>query len=1088
MPRALRRAGSDQRAHRCVHPEFRLLRDNRQARAELLCLLWSSRVERLMRARDMLRCFLGTSELLIEGLAFCLLLATAACQRDDVPVRTTYYDRKIGVTLLQTCATSPTKSGCHVAADDHGNALGNLNVTSYDAVSKRQDLFLRYGPYGFPALLLKVAKPFPVTITTWQSAEPTLVTTDIAHVGGRLLDLTSPAFTSLDAWITNGHTVNNAPSAERVLEQSPCSNDLGTDPDFDPTTDPAAADYKTFLNNVNPVIGKLCSAGNCHGAAANSLYLTCGSTLEAARWNYFAVGDYVSVDTGASEILRRALSPAAGGVYHEGGTIFDATSDPDYQALVDWATEKGGPTDQVVPGKDDGLLLFANRVQPMLVKRGCMMVNCHSGSMFHDYRLRGGSGGHFGLPATRKNYDFTIEQLALESPDVNASRLVRKNLPATPEVGGLVHRGGPLFAEKHDCSDAELSAAIDPAVSLDDQAPYCVIKASFQKERQARFPTPPALSGIAFVRRPPAALPDTPQSFETYSPGAEVIQVAASLDATNHVTVGAETSLSARCGLSPAATDARRPAVSWDGKKIAFSARTSASTPFQVYVVDAGSCAPEPTINAVPTMEDGAAFSDNGELVHNFDPVFAPDDRIVFVSTRGNTKNDGVFSYHGPQRPPADPSRLNANVYVLESGKIRQLTFLLNQELSPAFMRDGRLILVAEKRAPGFYQLAGRRMNLDGGDYHPLFGQRNTIGFDQLTDLVELSDKNFAAILSENGAVHGAGALAIVNRSVGIDQLSTTPEDYVQSPAAIGWPNPAFFQHSVRILDPAATGKLSGTQGAYRSPSLLPTQNLLASYAANVVALDNFNGNFDIVEVDTATGARTPLIADAKDDLWPVAIAPRYNLRLFKSKIDEPNGATQIFADDARRTRSQITFLDAPLLSSLLFQNTRTGRVVPSDNFALSLWEDLPPESGITSFDAASPSSVFSDDYGKVYVRRGLLGSPSIYSDGSASVNIRGGIPLVLQTRVLLAGDQKPTDHFQREEMQFYPGEVVRQGFRSPLFNGLCAGCHGSISGYDTDISANPDILSQASRVEAKDRTPSDLTAHPNSIIGPVAP
>ncbi|HYQ43033.1 MAG TPA: hypothetical protein VER11_13725 [Polyangiaceae bacterium] len=1040
-----------------------------------------------MRARDMLRSLVGRSGLANKGLALGLLLMTSACERNDEPSRTTYYDRKIGVTLVQTCATSPTKSGCHVAADDHGNALGNLNVTSYDAVSKRQDLFLRYGPYGFPAMLLKVAKPFPVSITTWQSAEPTLVTTDIAHVGGRLLDLTSPAFTSLDTWISNGHTVNNAPPAERVLDQTPCSNDIGSDPEFDPTTDPTGADYKTFVNRVNPVLGQRCSAGNCHGSPANSLYLTCGASAEATRWNYFAVGDYVSVDTGASEILRRALSPAVGGVYHEGGTVFETTSDSGYQALVDWATEKGGPTDQVVPGKDDGLLLFADRVQPLLVKRGCMMVNCHSGSMFHDYRLRGGSGGHFGLPATRKNYDFTLEQLALESPDLNASRLVRKNLP--PEAGGLVHRGGPLFAEKHECTDAELAAAIDPAVSIDTQAPYCVIKAWFQKERAARFATPPTLSGIVFVRRAPAALPDLPQSFEAYSPGAEVIRVAASLDATNHVTVGAETSLSTLCGLPPATTDARRATVSWDGTKIAFSARKSADSPFQIYVVDGGSCAPEATINAVPTMDDGETFTDNGELVHNFDPAYAPDDRLVFVSTRGNTKNDSAFSYHGPQRTPADPSRLNANVYVLESGKIRQLTFLLNQELSPAFMRDGRLIMVAEKRAPGFYQLAGRRMNLDGGDYHPLFGQRNTIDYDQLTDVVELSDKNFAAILSDNGAVHGAGTLAIINRSVGIDQLSSTPEDYVQSPAAITWPNPAFFQHSVRILDEAATGKLAGTQGAYRSPSLLPSQNLLVSYAANVVALDNFSGNFDIVEVDPATGARTPLITDAKDDLWPVAIAPRYNLRLFKSRLDEPNGATQIVDDESHRSRSQITFLDAPLLSSLLFQNTRTGRIVPKGNFALSLWEDLPPEPGVTSIDGANPNSVFSDTYGKVYVRRGLLGSPAMYYDGSASVTIRGGIPLVLQTRIVLAGDNdKPTDHFQREEMQFYPGEVVRQGFRAPLFNGLCAGCHGSISGYDTDISINPDILSQASQVEAKNRTPTNLTNHPASTTGPVAP
>ncbi|MES1177801.1 MAG: hypothetical protein ABUL62_25980 [Myxococcales bacterium] len=1038
-----------------------------------------------MGARDTLRSLVERCGLPLLSLG--LLLAGSACQRDDDSVRTNYYDRKIGPVVVQSCATSPTKSGCHVAADDHGNALGNLNVTSYDSLSKRQDLFLRYGAYGLPALLLKVAKPYPVSITTWQSAEPMLVTTDITHVGGQLLDLTSPSFTLLDSWITNGHAVNNAPAADPTVEQTPCSNNLGTDPDFVSNTDPTTKDYPTFYDTVNSVIGQRCAAGNCHGSPANSLYLTCGSTPEAARWNYFAVGDYVSVDTGTSEILRRALSPAAGGVYHEGGTIFSTTDDSGYQALVAWATEKGGPTDQVTPGVDDGLLAFANRVQPMLVKRGCMMVNCHSGSMFHDYRLRGGSGGHFGLPATRKNYAFTLEQLALESPDVNASRLIRKNLPPVPEFGGMLHRGGPLFAGKHDCTDQELSAALDLTAPIDEQAPYCVIKAWFQKEQLARFPTPPALTGIAFVRRPPAALPDLPQTFEVYAPGAEVVQVAASLDATHHVTVGAETSLSTLCGLPPASTDARRPAVSWDGTKIAFSARKSATDPYHVYLVDGGKCAVEPTIDAAPLLDDGTAFSDNGELVHNFDPVFAPDGRIVFASTRGNTKNAAVFSYHGPQRTPADPSRLNSNLYVLESGKIRQLTFLLNQELSPSFMRDGRLILITEKRAPGFYQLAGRRMNLDGGDYHPLFGQRDTIGFDQMTDVVELADKNFAAILSENGAVHGAGTLAVINRSVGVDQQSDDPAAYVQSEAAMTWPNPAFFQHSLRILDPAATGKVAQTQGAYRSPSPLPSQNLLASYAANVVSLDTFNGNFDIVEVDTSTGARLPLIDGPNDELWPVAIAPRYNLRQFTSRLDEPNGATQVFDDEGRRDRSQITFLDAPLLSSLLFQNTRTGRILPND-FKLSVWEDLPPEAGVKSLDGANPASIFSDDYGKVYVRRGFLGSPTLYPDGSASITVRGGLPLVLRARVQLAADTGPTDHFQREEMQFYPGEVVRQGFRRPLFNGLCAGCHGSVSGYEADISINPDILTQASRVDAIGARPDDLTVIPQGTSGPVAP
>ncbi len=216
-------------------------------------------------------------------------------------------------------------------------------------------------------------------------------------------------------------------------------------------------------------------------------------------------------------------------------------------------------------------------------------------------------------------------------------------------------------------------------------------------------------------------------------------------------------------------------------------------------------------------------------------------------------------------------------------------------------MRDGRLIMTAEKRQPGFYQLAGRRMNLDGGDYHPLFGQRATVGFNQFTDVVELSDKNLAAIMSERGAAHGAG-------HAGLDQPQyrhrsaqhrrsrlrprrgrhRLPESEIL---------PALHPH----LDNAATGKLAATQGAYRSPAPLPNGDILVSYAANVVALDSFSGNFDIVIMNASTGDRQPLPAvvnTAQDELWPAAIYPRASIGIFTSRLDEANGATQIVNDD----------------------------------------------------------------------------------------------------------------------------------------------------------------------------------------------
>ena len=179
-----------------------------------------------------------------------------------------------------------------------------------------------------------------------------------------------------------------------------------------------------------------------------------------------------------------------------------------------------------------------------------------------------------------------------------------------------------------------------------------------------------------------------------------------------------------------------------------------------------------------------------------------------------------------------------------------------------------------------------------------------------------------------------------------------------------------------------------------------------------------------------------------------------------------------------------MTVLDVGVLTSLLFQNTRTGRPIPNTSL-LRVWESLPPEPGVTSY--ASPY-VTSDQFGELYVRRQLLGELRPEVDHSASFLLRGGAPIVLQTVAELAGDAEATLHFQREEMQFYPGEDTRQAFKRELFNPMCGGCHGSISGVELDIAVSPDILTQASSVTAMGAEPVDLRTPLGDPEGPNFP
>jgi hypothetical protein len=496
--------------------------------------------------------------------------------------------------------------------------------------------------------------------------------------------------------------------------------------------------------------------------------------------------------------------------------------------------------------------------------------------------------------------------------------------------------------------------------------------------------------------------------------------------------------------------------------------READARPLRLYWVDSdgGNCEPVPGVAPSSDLE-------NGILIHDFDPAFAPNGSLVFASTRGNLERDR-YSYSGPTRTPA-AMQPNANLYVLERGDIRQLTFLLNQEVSPSFMADGRVIFTTEKREPGFHQLALRRQNLDGGDYHPLFAQRPSIGFASATEVVELPNRNLAFIAAPLDAVEGAGALAIVNRSIGPDQSDPHP---------LG----GSYLHSLSVSDVARVGPvppsaLKGLPGVFRSPAALPGGRVLVScdMASRDVTAGSFG--FSLCELDPRTGALRTLTGAEADSstihVDPVAVYARPDRGVFGSAIDEPNGHTEVIAGEADAV---VHVHDLAVLSSLLFENTRTGRPVDRRVRGADIFEALPPPPSADDFSDVS-DAVTRDEFGQVYVRRELLGAASAEADGSVKIRVPGGVPILLALTdaaedPLSFGAGRPFtgEMVQREEMQFYPGERSNQSFQARFFNGLCAGCHGSLTGRELDIAVSIDILSSASRTLSSELDPVDLT------------
>jgi len=541
--------------------------------------------------------------------------------------------------------------------------------------------------------------------------------------------------------------------------------------------------------------------------------------------------------------------------------------------------------------------------------------------------------------------------------------------------------------------------------------------------------------------------------------------------------------------------------------------------PFSIYEMNANgsSCAMRADINAVTGMS-------NGLLVHNFDPQYAPPDvngfsAIVFASTRGVDANGpfaGNFSYSGAQRQPFDPTKPNPNIYVWEPDpknagqfRARQLTFQLNMERWPSFMDDGRLIFSTVKRTPNFYQIALRRQNLDGGDYHPLYGQRASIGLHETTQVVELANKNFATIFSSQGWVHQGGVLGVFNRSIGPDFFSTDKDDYpidptVFDPTSASSPEQQFFLHSLEFVDGNANfitengapiGTLAAASytqgGVYRSPSPLPDGKFLVSFAAATDPTNFDAGTYGLYQLDPITQTKTLIVGGGAVD--GVGIYGKYNHGIFQSAVDEPNGNTTV---DPTQTDAQIFVLDMTVLGSLVFQNTPTGRPLESvdstgkdvglDSF--DVYEDLPPDPSITSFSAGG-SNVVMDAFGQVFANRRKLGTVNLQSDKSTYFSIPGGVPIVLHLPNTTVSTANGFPRWQKEEMSFYPGERSHQSFPQGFFNNLCALCHGSISGRSVDAAVNPDLLTQASQVMAEGHTgDNNLNISPGSRATPTGP
>ncbi|MBL0213559.1 MAG: PD40 domain-containing protein [Myxococcales bacterium] len=974
-------------------------------------------------------------------LLFGVLWVFSAC--GDSPPGRTYFERTIQPILIQRCAVG--SAGCHATNPDdpYQFAAGNLDVTSFEAIQKRRDVLTAFGAYPQPLLLIKAVGPklkMPYG-TLADGTTPQFVNIDVQHSGGALIEVGSDAYFTLQAWLDNGATENGLkPATPPQTGKGSCSTSVP--PGFNRAgfvnTPQRQMFFDAYKASVQPVFARHnCAAGNCHGAPQSDFYITCGNDDDQLAFNFSQAWSFVNAPVDDSQLLRVPLAVSAGGRGHTGGDQFSSSGDADFAAIKTWASSVG-----VLPfaNGDPAKQFFQDRVQPILLQRGCSFQACHSPQATNDLKLRSGTPGFFSAVALDKNYDLLKREfMAMEFPDARRSRAVAKTIlkddpmrVPLPQVGGIAHRGGSVLEDQ----DGPTGSGADPAdcgpYVAGTSSPFCTIQEWVRIERLALAGQVTPMNDndpidIVYIER--ATLPTAGRlEFDTFQGGADLKRVTTRFVGSGQqlqpVSGAAGVSLLGGCGLG-ASPDVQAPDVANDGTRVAFAARASASEPLGVFVVNIGTG----TCTRITPM----APDSNGLKVHDFDPAWAPDGNwLVFASTRGKA---GATRSRQRFLPQSDLWRV-AISGTAASGPPEQMTFLSNSEIGPQFMREGRVTMTTEKVSDGFYQLSGRRLNWDLTDYHPLLAQRKdspyadladpsatrpSIGYSSATDIREGVDGSFLTILSNTGpagvpATPGAaGALAVFNRSIGPFEQGRTELGYL---------------HSLKILDASPV---------YRGPVSLPDGTIMVSRQVG--------GSFEIVSVNPRNPADVRTLITGAGSRVDAQLVYKYPARvLYLNRRQLVFGGS--IGDD--KTKSVVHMPNAPLLFTLLTGNLRRGRPVDAFRAARSI---------VVYGEESCPPTGCSPNVNGVYQNRPALGRVALADDGSMKAELPPQRGLVFE---LQDADHKPLITMT-EEHQLGPGENITLGIAEPLFDAVCGGCHGSISGSELDVRVTPDALTGAS-------------------------
>jgi hypothetical protein len=174
--------------------------------------------------------------------------------------------------------------------------------------------------------------------------------------------------------------------------------------------------------------------------------------------NYEVVTQLVNAsDPASSRLLRKPLATEAGGAGHTGGAFWESTSDPEYQAVLEWIEML--PEDRFTPAPEPTLdfEFYQTCVQRMYQnpKYGQLSCQeCHAGG-FTGFAPNAANGTAWTEQEARRGFE-AIQRLILPGNPVQSRWLLK---PLHPDGGGSYTHNGVRRWQSRDDPEWQMMAA-----------------------------------------------------------------------------------------------------------------------------------------------------------------------------------------------------------------------------------------------------------------------------------------------------------------------------------------------------------------------------------------------------------------------------------------------------------------------------------------------------------------------------------------------------------------------------------------------------------------------------------------------------